>query len=75
MKTRRLTIPAERLLELLKVSGAAICEMQLPADARIVGTGWDRVFDTNSKPFAQAIYLYIESAEFQSDEEASVDAL
>jgi hypothetical protein len=71
MKTRKLTIPSELLLDLLKAPAAsAIQRERLPADARIVGTGWDRVFDENGKPFARAIFLYVESAEFDAGEEA-----
>jgi type IV secretory pathway TrbF-like protein len=66
MKTQKLTVPAEALLDFLRTV------RELPADARIVGTGWDRVFDENRRPFAQAIFLYIESAEFESGEEPEV---
>lgn len=66
MKTQKLTVPAEALLDFLRTAH------ELPPDARIVGTGWDRVFDETRKPFAKAIYLYVESAEFESGEEPEV---
>ena len=72
LKTRRRTIPGPWLLEILRASGSDVCEQKIPADARIVGTGWDRVFNENQKPFAQAIFLSIESVEFESGEEANV---
>jgi hypothetical protein len=73
MKTKKLTIPAEVLLDFLKGPAASgVCQEVLPADARIVGTGWDRQYDEKGKPFARAIYLYVESAEFDSDEESGV---
>ena len=72
MKTQRLTIPGPWLLEFLRASGSAVCEERIPADARIVGTGWDRVFDENGKAFAKSVYLYVESAEFESAEEPEV---
>jgi hypothetical protein len=73
MKTKKLTIPAESLLDLLKgLAASGACQERLPADARIVGTGWDRQVDEKGKPFARAIFLYVESAEFDSDEELAV---
>lgn len=64
MKTKKLTVPAETLLAFLRTLD------DLPADARIAGTGWDRVFDVEiGKAYARAVYLYIESVEFESGEE------
>jgi hypothetical protein len=63
MKTKKFNVPSEAMIELLRTKNT------LPADARIVGTGWDRVFDENGKPFARMVYLYVESAQFDSSEE------
>ena len=73
MKTKKLTIPSESLLDFLKGQAASgVRQEELPADARIVGTGWERVFDEKGRPFARAIYLHIESAAFDSDDEPGV---
>jgi hypothetical protein len=65
-KTKRVTVPAEALLGFLRTLD------ELPADARIVGTGWGRVFDEAGKPFAREAYFYVESATYESDEEPGV---
>ena len=72
VKTKKLIIPAAWLLEFLKTPGTVLGDVKVPPDARIVGTGWDRVYDEKGKPFAHAIYLYVESAEFESGEEPEV---